>query len=135
MASNSTARTATDRPDMIGLEGGRFRMRSDRHYPEATPARIAAVGGFWIDAGPVTNRQFAAFVEATGYRAFAETPPDPADCPGIRPEGTVSANLQQFASTHAAFHNHFQSERHLVSREIYRERRSAALAEWQTLAA
>jgi putative transposase len=43
--------------------------------------------------------------------------------------------LQQFASTHATFHNHFQSERHLVSRQIYRERRSAALAEWRTLAA
>jgi len=43
--------------------------------------------------------------------------------------------LQQFASTHAAFHNHFQSERHLVSREIYRERRSAALAEWRAIAA
>ena len=38
--------------------------------------------------------------------------------------------LQQFVSTHAAFHNHFNQERSLVSREIYRERRSAALAEW-----
>ena len=43
--------------------------------------------------------------------------------------------LQQLASTHAAFHNHFNQERHLVSRDLYRERRSAALAEWQTLAA
>ena len=42
--------------------------------------------------------------------------------------------LQQFASTHAAFHNHFNQERHLVSRDIYRERRSAALAEWQAVA-
>jgi len=43
--------------------------------------------------------------------------------------------LQQFASTHAAFHSHFNQERSLVSRQIYRERRSAALAEWQTLTA
>jgi hypothetical protein len=43
--------------------------------------------------------------------------------------------LQQFVSTHAAFHNHFNQERNLVSREIYRERRSAALAAWQTFAA
>ena len=43
--------------------------------------------------------------------------------------------LQQFASTHAAFHAHFNQERHLVSRDIYRERRSAALAEWQAVAA
>ena len=39
--------------------------------------------------------------------------------------------LQQFASTHSAFHNYFNQERHLVSREIYRERRLAALAEWR----
>jgi putative transposase len=44
-------------------------------------------------------------------------------------------SLQKFASVHANVHNHFQLERHLVSREIYKERRSAALAEWQILVA
>ena len=44
-------------------------------------------------------------------------------------------SLQKFASVHASFHNHFNSERHLISRKIYKERRSAALAEWQNLAA
>jgi putative transposase len=43
--------------------------------------------------------------------------------------------LQKFASVHAPLHNHFTQERHLVSREIYKERRSAALAEWRSLAA
>lgn len=43
--------------------------------------------------------------------------------------------LQKFASVHGSFHNHFNQERHLVSRQTYRERRSAALAEWQSLAA
>ena len=42
--------------------------------------------------------------------------------------------LQQFASVHASFHNHFNQERHLVSRDQFKERRSAALAEWRTLA-
>ena len=28
--------------------------------------------------------------------------------------------LQQFASVHASFHNHFNQERHLVSRETFR---------------
>jgi len=36
--------------------------------------------------------------------------------------------LQKFSSDHAQTHNHFSQERHIVSREIYRERRSAALA-------
>ncbi|WP_338466227.1 IS6 family transposase [Novosphingobium sp. ZN18A2] len=43
--------------------------------------------------------------------------------------------LQKFASVHASVHNHFSQERHLVSRQVYKERRSAALAEWQSLMA
>ena len=43
--------------------------------------------------------------------------------------------LQKFSSVHASVHNHFAQERHLVSREIYKQRRSAALAEWRTVMA
>ena len=43
--------------------------------------------------------------------------------------------LQKFVSVHASFYNHFNSERHLVDRETYKIRHSAALAEWQSLAA
>ncbi|WP_310531775.1 DDE-type integrase/transposase/recombinase [Novosphingobium sp.] len=42
-------------------------------------------------------------------------------------------SLQKFASGHAGLHNHFNSERHLIDRQTYKFRRSAALAEWQTL--
>ena len=44
-------------------------------------------------------------------------------------------SLQKFASVHASFHNHFSQERHLVDRQTYKLRRSAALAEWQSLVA
>ena len=44
-------------------------------------------------------------------------------------------SLQKFASVHANVHNHFNQERHLVDRQTYKERRSAALAEWQSLMA
>ena len=43
--------------------------------------------------------------------------------------------LQKFVSVHASFHNYFNQERHLVDRQTYKLRRSAALAEWQSLAA
>jgi len=43
--------------------------------------------------------------------------------------------LQKFASVHASMHNHFNSERHLVDRQTYKLRRSAALAGWQSLMA
>ena len=42
--------------------------------------------------------------------------------------------LQKFATVHANVHNHFNQERHLVDRQTYKARRSAALAEWQNLA-
>jgi len=41
--------------------------------------------------------------------------------------------LQKFSSVHASVHNHFNQERHLISRDLYRERRSAALAEWRAV--
>ncbi|MBW8813393.1 MAG: formylglycine-generating enzyme family protein [Caulobacterales bacterium] len=68
---------------MRRLEGGVFRMGSDRFYPEERPARPVKVDAFWIDEVPVTNRQFADFVQATGYQTLAEIPPDPADYPGL----------------------------------------------------
>ena len=43
-------------------------------------------------------------------------------------------SLQKFASGHANVHNHFALERHLVDRRTFKERRSAALAEWQMVA-
>jgi putative transposase len=42
--------------------------------------------------------------------------------------------LQKFASVHSNIHNHFSLERHLIDRETYKKRRSAALAEWQFIA-
>ncbi len=62
-------------PEMVALPGGTFRMGSDKHYPEEAPAHRVTVGDFLIDRTPVTNRQFKAFVKATGHVTFAEIPP------------------------------------------------------------
>ena len=70
---------------MQHIAGGTFTMGSDRFYPEEGPSRRVKVDSFWIDAAPVTNREFAAFVEATGYVTLAEIAPDPADYPGMDP--------------------------------------------------
>jgi putative transposase len=43
--------------------------------------------------------------------------------------------LQKFSSVHAEVHNHFNQERHLVTRQVYKQRRARALAEWRALAA
>ena len=42
--------------------------------------------------------------------------------------------LQKFSSVHASFHNHFNHERHLIDRNTYKSRHSAAMAEWRILA-
>jgi putative transposase len=43
-------------------------------------------------------------------------------------------SLQKFASIHASVHNHFNQERHLYNRQIFKLNRSAALNEWRQLA-
>ncbi|WP_220476849.1 formylglycine-generating enzyme family protein [Massilia cavernae] len=68
------------------VSGGSFDMGADDFYPEEAPRRRARVGDFWIDETPVTNREFARFVDATGHKTFAEFAPDPVDYPGMLPE-------------------------------------------------
>jgi putative transposase len=43
--------------------------------------------------------------------------------------------LQKFAAAHASIQNHFNHDRHLNRRNIFKQNRSAALAEWRQLAA
>ena len=59
--------------------------------------------------------------------------------PFRRREGAMSKfrdikTLQKFASIHASVHNHFNHDRHLNCREIFKQNRSSALAEWRQLA-
>ncbi len=78
--------------DAVALPGGRFLMGSDDHEPEESPAHLVEVGPFVIARHPVTNRQFAQFVGATGYRTLAERPLDPADFPSA-PKNLVPGSL------------------------------------------
>ena len=43
--------------------------------------------------------------------------------------------LQKFAAAHASIYNHFNNDRHLNRRNIFKQNRAAALAEWRQLAA
>jgi formylglycine-generating enzyme required for sulfatase activity len=78
---------------MVKVEGGEFAMGSEDFYPDEAPVRRVFVDGFWIEAYPVTNSRFAAFVEATGFVTEAEKPPDPAMYPGAAPEDLVPGGL------------------------------------------
>jgi formylglycine-generating enzyme len=83
--ANASSARHQQQADMRLVPGGTFRMGSDQHYPEEAPVHRVTVDGFWMDRTPVTNRQFRAFVEATGYVTFAEVAPDPKDYPGALP--------------------------------------------------
>jgi len=76
-------------PGMAWVPAARYRMGSDDHYPEESPAHMVSVDGFWIAERAVTGREFAEFVDATGWVTVAERPLDPADFPGA-----PASNLQ-----------------------------------------
>jgi sulfatase modifying factor 1 len=86
-------RDAARHDGMLWISGGTFRMGSERHYPEERPVHRVTVDGFFMDATPVTNRQFRAFVAATGHVTFAEIPPDPSDYPGALPHMLKAGSL------------------------------------------
>ncbi len=56
----------------VAIKAGQYRLGDSRFYPEEGPVVSVEVGAFDIDAHEVTNAQFAAFVEATGYITRAE---------------------------------------------------------------
>jgi len=79
--------------DLMELPGGSFRMGSTSFYPDEAPVRTATVKALAVERHPVTNGQFAEFVEATGYVTVAERPLDPALYPGVAAADLVPGGL------------------------------------------
>jgi len=75
---------------MVKIPGGTFMMggNNDQASPDEFPRHKATVDGFWMDETEVTNRQFADFVEATGYVTTAELKPDWEELKKEVPPGT-----------------------------------------------
>ena len=84
-------------PGMVWIPPGTFTMGWDgpEGRPDERPAHRVRLDGFWIDATEVTNAQFAAFVEATGYRTTAERPIDWAQLRTQVPPGTPKPSEDQ----------------------------------------
>ena len=59
---------------MVWIPGAEFTIGWDgpEGRPDEGPAHRVHVDGFWMDATEVTNAQFRAFVDATGYMTTAE---------------------------------------------------------------
>ncbi|MDT8398524.1 MAG: formylglycine-generating enzyme family protein [Pseudomonadales bacterium] len=82
---------------MVWVPGGRFRMGADYAYAEEGPVQQQEVSGFWMAQHEVSNRQFAAFVTATGYLTLAERGSEDANVPAAQrvPGAAVFVPLAQ----------------------------------------
>ena len=76
---------------------------------DSRPIHRVRVNGFWMDKTEVTNRQFAAFVKATGYVTIAERTPTAEDFPGAPPENLVAGSVVFTPPDHAVpLDSHFR---------------------------
>jgi iron(II)-dependent oxidoreductase len=57
--------------DMVRLAGGTFMMGSERGLPDERPPHNVTVKPFWIDRRPVTNAEFATFLDNVGTTSNA----------------------------------------------------------------
>jgi formylglycine-generating enzyme required for sulfatase activity len=71
---------------MVWIPGGSFNMGSNDGFPDEQPVHEVVLDGYWMDETEVTNAQFLAFVEATGYMTVAERVPKREDFAGQVPD-------------------------------------------------
>jgi sulfatase modifying factor 1 len=109
----NTARPPGNTPvAMVWIPGGEFSMGAQdpsgidsnlvgmHAIADARPIHRVYVDGFFMDQTDVTNRQFAAFVNATGYITVAERTPSAEDFPGVRPENLFAGGVVFSAPDH-----------------------------------
>ena len=89
-AKESNSQPAEKIQGMVWVPGGTFIMGTDEPdtYDHERPAHQVQVVGFWMDETEVTNEQYKAFVEKTGYITVAERKPEWEDLRKQSPPGT-----------------------------------------------
>ena len=72
--SAMSVKTTTDHTGMVLIKGGGFMMGAadGEGRKDEYPMHKVEIRDYWIDVTEVTNKQFAAFVKATGYITTAE---------------------------------------------------------------
>lgn len=103
IALSFTIHALENPPGMVWVESKEFVMGSDNvdARKDEKPPHAVSVKSFWMDETPVTNRQFALFVEATHYTTTAEKAPTlqeimaqvPPGTPPPTPDKLVAASL------------------------------------------
>jgi len=114
--------------------------------PSRDYARANCCGAKYRRTGRVTDRlrSYRAALKIIGNSAGQEcgrwlnNRSENSHQPFRRREGAMARfrdikTLQKFAAVHASIHNHFNQDRHLNRRNIFKQNRAAALAEWRQL--
>jgi len=88
---------------MVFIPGGEFSMGSldptemvcggDQPMDDARPLHRVYLNSFFMDATEVTNEEFTAFVQATGYVTVAERKPTRDEFPGVPAEKLVAGSV------------------------------------------
>ena len=88
---------------MVWIPGGTFSMGlpnpsgmtegGSESMDDARPIHRVALKGFFMDDHEVTNREFAAFVKATGYKTIAEKPLSQQEFPDLPTELLVPGSI------------------------------------------
>lgn len=88
---NATSHAETPATDMILIPGGTYTIGTDEEESMANerPTRRVTIDSFQIARTAVTNREFARFVEETGYVTTAEKPIDWEELKKQLPAGTA----------------------------------------------
>jgi sulfatase modifying factor 1 len=96
--------TVTSTAGMQWIPAGEFTMGTGSHgMANERPAHRVRVSGFWIDEHPVTNAEFARFVEATGYVTTAQKAPDWEEIRKQVPPGTPKPDVSVLVAGSVVF--------------------------------
>ena len=108
--SSSVSTTSHEKLDvnlkeMVLIPGGSFSMGGDddQAWRDEYPKHMVVVDSFWMDVHEVTNAQFSAFVEATGYLTTAEKAVDWEEIKKELPPGTPKPDASQLAPASLVF--------------------------------
>ncbi|MBK0382532.1 formylglycine-generating enzyme family protein [Pedobacter sp. SD-b] len=95
----------TSTTGMVKIPGGTFMMGGDNNQADKDeyPKHKVMVDGFYMDSHEVTNAQFKAFVDATGYITTAEKKPDWEELKKQLPPGTAKPDDSQLVAASLVF--------------------------------
>ena len=114
----NTGRPPEEKAGMVWIPGGLFSMGGvnpvgmqdggKESMNDARPIHRVYVDGFFMDRTEVTNRQFAAFVKATGYITVAELKPTKEEFPDAPEENLVAGSVVFKAANPDNLQDHLQ---------------------------